>query len=441
MNRRCGVRILAVAMLQGVSAVAQAPAAKAPLASGFTDEANGLSLEQAIARALEYEPSLRAARGGIDVARGMRMQAGLRPNPSVSFERRDEPAGTDSQTMVAVEWPLDLFRKPGRTAVTEREVVAAELSVSDRERLLASDVRMRYGDALAAIRDLAILDELVAVTGRQHDLLGSRVQEGQSAPLERDLLAVELGRLESDRLLQLGRTESALIELKRLLGLDPAATLTVRDTLEGIVMHESSSAPALADAPAVQQRADVREAETRIGIAEARLDRAEREGRFDASVFASYTRVDAGFPQLGLTPDGRTERVRGLFHYVAAGARVTVPLLNRSAGTVAAARAERAGAAAAYEAARLTARTEIAAARARAERAQQAVRLYGADAQALARQNFTVVGQSYQLGRITVFDVLTEQRRYLDVERAYTDALRVAYEARTALGRALGVVR
>jgi outer membrane protein TolC len=49
-----------------------------------------------------------------------------------------------------------------------------------------------------------------------------------------------------------------------------------------------------------------------------------------------------------------------------------------------------------------------------------------------------VVGQSYELGRVTVFEVLAERRRYLDAERAYTEALRAAYEARTALNRARG---
>ena len=77
-------------------------------------------------------------------------------------------------------------------------------------------------------------------------------------------------------------------------------------------------------------------------------------------------------------------------------------------------------------------------ARARDERAREAVKIYGAGAQTLARQNLTVIGQSYELGRVTVFEVLAERRRYLDVERAYTEALRAAYEARTALNRALG---
>ena len=63
--------------------------------------------------------------------------------------------------------------------------------------------------------------------------------------------------------------------------------------------------------------------------------------------------------------------------------------------------------------------------------------------QALARQNLAVVGQSYELGRVTVFDVLAEQRRYLEVERAYTDALRaVALDDSLAEAHAsLGVMR
>ena len=191
----------------------------------------------------------------------------------------------------------------------------------------------------------------------------------------------------------------------------------------------------------VEQRADVREAAARIETAVAKIDRAESEGRFDVSLFANYMRMDAGFPQRGFAPDGRLERVRGQFNYWSAGAMLTIPILNRNQGEVAVARAERTGAAAAYDAARLAAEAELASARARDERAREAVKIYGAGAQALARQNLTVVGQSYELGRVTVFEVLAERRRYLDVERAYTEALRAAYEARTALNRALGEKR
>jgi cobalt-zinc-cadmium efflux system outer membrane protein len=217
------------------------------------------------------------------------------------------------------------------------------------------------------------------------------------------------------------------------------ATLAVRDTLQELVRREA--AMQIPTTPVLEQRADVREAAARVDVAAAKIDRVQAEGRFDVSLFANYMRMDAGFPQRGLTPDGSLERVRGLFHYVSAGAMIGVPVLNRNQGEIAAARAERSGAEAAHEAARLAADTELAAARARDEHARQAVNAYTGGAQTLARQNLTVVGQSYELGRVTVFDVLAEQRRYLEVERAYTDALRAAYEARTALNRALGGVR
>ncbi len=439
MTTRIALSVLIATLLTGLSTSAQSPDGQAPLAGRFVDAANGLSLEQAIARAIEQEPSLRAARSQVEVAHGTKLQASLRPNPAFSFERREEPGGTDHLTTIGVEWPLDLFRRSERLAVADREVAVAQLSASDRERLLAAEVRTRYGDVLAAIRDLALFDEIVAATRNQFDLLRSRVEQGASPPLERDLLDVELRRVQAERLLQAGRTEAAMFDLKRVLGMKADAMLTVRDTFDVFVQRESAAAPQVGEvSTAVEQRADVREAAARIDMAVAKIDRARSEGGFDVSVFANYMRMDSGFPQRGFAPDGGLERVRGQFNYWSAGAMLTIPVLNRNQGEVAVAHAERTGAAAAYDAARLAAEAELASARARDERAREAVKIYGAGAQALARQNLTVVGQSYELGRVTIFEVLAERRRYLDVERAYTEALRAAYEARTALKRALG---
>jgi outer membrane protein TolC len=56
----------------------------------------------------------------------------------------------------------------------------------------------------------------------------------------------------------------------------------------------------------------------------------------------------------------------------------------------------------------------------------------------LARQNLDVVRQTFELGRATVFDVLAEQRRFLEIEQAYTTALREAWDAHAALKLAMG---
>lgn len=438
-TRRRIITFVIGAVVFAVPARGQGTAPSA-LASQYVDERSGLGLDTAIARALEREPSLRAVRSEIEAARGLRQQAGLRPNPTLTLERRDEPAGTDSLTSIGIQWPLELFRRAGRVQTAERGLEATQLAVADRERLLVADVRMQYGVAAAAVRDVSVADELVAAAERQWDLVRARVDAGGTPPLERDLLDVELRRLDAERLLAAGRAEVALVQLKQLLGMSPDEPLLLRDSLDTLV-RGSKSEPAPAAPVSIAARSDVREAEARVTFADARVDQARREGRLDISLFGGYMRMDAGFPQQGVGATGGVERVRGQFNYVAGGAMVILPLFNRNQGQVAVAQAERSGAEARREAAELAARAEVAAAQARDAQAQRAVSLYVGGVRTLARQNLNVVRQTFDLGRATVFDVLTEQRRYLEIEQAYTTTLREAWEARAALKRALGEIK
>jgi outer membrane protein, heavy metal efflux system len=444
-KRRCGIGVILAMILVASSGNARAQSDAASTTSRHVDPVNGLSLDQAITRALEAEPSLRATREQINMAQGARRQAGLRPNPSASFEQRAEPGGTDRLMTASVEWPLDLFRREGRIAVADLEVTDAKLAAAERERLLVADVRTRYGDVLASIREVTLFDQVIAAAQQQHELLRGRVAEGASPPIDRNVLEVEVRRLRAAQLVRVGRVEAAIARLKPLLGLRPDATLAIRDTLDTVVQRESLTTPldattstSLASLASLANRADVRQAALRVEIADAKAERAVRDGRFDVSLYASYMRMDSGFPQRGLGATGEFERVRGQFNYIAGGATVSLPLFDRHQGDIASAKAERASASAALEASRLNAESEVTAARAQYERAREALGVYADDMRALARQNLTVVGQSYELGRVTVFDVLTEQRRYLDVEIAYAEALRAAYEARTALNLALG---
>lgn len=442
MRRQLAILAVVAGVTPGGAASAQTIQVErhAPAAARFLDPVSGVTLAQAIAQAAEREPGLRAVRSDIDVARGMRLQAGLRPNPTISFAQQTEPAGTDAQTRIDVQWPLDLFRKTGRVNAAERELEATERDTTDRERLLISDVRMKFGEVLTAVRELSISDELVAATVRQHELMTARALEGAAPTLERDMVRVELQRLEADRILQAGHAEHALIELKRLLGLAADVPLVLREDLEQLVREDTASVLPQASTPA-GPRADVEAAEARVRLADARIDEAHRQSRFDMSVFGMYMRTDAGFPQRGFGPQNALERVRGVFHYLAAGVMVSVPVGDRGQGAVATAQARRVGAQAGLEAARLTAQAEVAAARAREEHARRALAVYDTQTRALARQNLDVVGQTYELGRMTLLDVLTERRRFLETERAYTQALREAYDARQALRQALGDVR
>ena len=421
----------AVVVIMTADVYAQAP--RRPAVEQYLDREKGMSLSEAIAGALEREPELRAARTEIEVSRGMRLQASLRPNPMFSFEQREQWDGNDNQTMAGIEWPLDLFRRGPRVAVADRETEAVEEAVADRVRLLVANVRLKYGEAAAAIRGLAIADELAMSTERDLGLRRARVAEGASPPLERDMLDVEHRRLESDRLLAEGMVEAAMVELKRLLGLAAATPLRLRDTIDTLVAQESAALSTSANV----ERPDIRQANVQVRLADARIERARSEGRFDMSVFGSYMRMASGFSQQAFNAAGTLEPVQGTFRFLVAGASITLPLRNRNQGDVAAARAERAGAEARLEALRLAADAEVAAATAQDARSRQALHIIEG-AVGLSRQNLDVVRQTFELGRATITDVLAEQRRYLELQVTYNTTLRATYEARVMLLGARG---
>jgi cobalt-zinc-cadmium efflux system outer membrane protein len=410
----------------------------APAGAQELPAAAGLTLGQAIAVALEREPSARAARAEVEVARGGLRQAGLRPNPAVALERRQEPGGQDTAMEASVEWPLDLFRRPARVAIADAEVTVASHDEADARRQLAADVAAAYGEVATAMRELAVTDDVLAAATGQLDVLRARAEQGSTPTLDRDMVDVDVRRMQADRATQAGQVDVALLRLKRLLGMAPDAPLRVTQTLEDLVAA-GGAAPG-APAP-VAARPDVLASAARVIAADARIAAARRDARPEVTLFGAYMRMDSGFPQQGFSAAGHLEPVRGQFNYLTAGAMVMLPLWNRQQGAIAAATAARQAAEARAEAARLTAAMEVAEAQVQYEQARRAVTLYQEGVRPLARRNLDTVRETYQLGRVTVFDVLVEQRRYVEAERAYTEALRVAYTARVGLGRATGDVR
>jgi cobalt-zinc-cadmium efflux system outer membrane protein len=455
-----GTRAAVLALVVCVGAPAGAQEA-APAGGQGTVSGAGLTLAQAVALALAREPASRAALADVAVARGMRLQAGLRANPTVSFDRRREPGGTDATSEVAIEWPLELFRRDARVGVADAELQVAEHEEMDVRRRLAADAAAGYGDVAAAVRVLAVADDVLAAASTQLELLRARVEQGVTPALDRDMVDVDVRRLRAERELHAGQVDRAMIRFKRLLGLPPDAPVSLAQSLEELSTAPPWGLPSGGSLPPTgppsggpipptwgppsggptSPRPDLRASEARVKAAEERVSAARREGRPDVTLFGSYMRMDAGFPQKGFTEAGALERVRGQFSYLSAGAMVMVPLWNRQQGTLAAATSARDAAEARAESARLTVASEIAEARVRYDQAVRAVTLYRDDVRPLARRNLDTVRETYTLGRATVFDVLAEQRRYLETERAYTEALTEAYSAHVSLWRAAGEIR
>jgi len=401
-------------------------------------DAQDYTVERLVSIAIESAPELRAARAEIAVSGGQIEQAGLRSNPMITTSQ-EQGTGGMMFTTIDVEWPLDLFRRPARIETARRAGDVVFLSVQYRERLLAAAVREQAGRVLAARRMLEVTNEALAAARRMRDLLERRLTEGDVPKLDANLAAVEALRVEADAALAAGELEAATIQLKALVGLPADADLRVAGSLESLV--RSALPPRPAPATAVQERPDIREAFARMNLAEAQAEEARRAGRYDITVGGGYTRTRSGFPQQGFDDRGVRVPIEGIFHTVELGAKVTLPVFDRNQGALASAEAERGRAEMILEARRRTARAELEAAEALDREAWRAVQLYASTVRDLARQNVDVVLEAYDLGRFPLSDLLAQQRRYLEVEAAYTQVLSRAYQARAAVRRALGETR
>ena len=407
--------------------------------AGAQGPAGEVTVDELLARAVAENPELRAAREEINAAAGRLRQAALRPNPMLELSGQ-KALSSDNNLMVGVTLPLDLNgRKEGRVGVAEQELAVRRAQVTDRERRLRADIRMKAGEVLAARRNLTVIDQLLGANRRSLGLVQQRVREGANPTIDESLQLVEVNRLDASRALVNSRVEVAMLQLKALAGLSPDAPLSLRGDLT------TTAAPVGDRGDAVQRavttRPDIEAARAEVAMGRGMIRKEEAEGRWDASVNIGYQRQDFGFALNGLTSSGQTRPIHDVFHYFGAGVSVTLPVWNRNEGNIAAARASTRAAERRAEFTELMVRQEIESAFRQQDATRRSLAIYERGVRDIARQNLGVVRQAYELGRGSLLDVIAEQRRYIEIENGYTEALKQVYDAATDVERAVGATR
>jgi outer membrane protein, heavy metal efflux system len=397
-----------------------------------------VSVDDLVERAVREHPDLQAARLDVEAAAARVRQAGLRPNPMVDLSGQ-KALGPDNNLMIGVTLPLDLNgRKEGRVGVAERELDLKRALFAERERRLRADVRMKAGEMLAMRRNVDVTSELLETNRQALRLVRERVRQGGAPPIDENLQLLEVSRLETAETTQRSRLEVLSLQLKTVAGLSIDAPLAVTGNLAApseLPDRERALAHAVANRP------DVLAARAESAMAAARVRKEQAEGRWDASINVGYQRQDFGYDLRGLTASGGTRPIQDVFHYFGGGVSVVLPVRNRNEGNVAAAAAETRAAERRQQLVDLTTRQEVVAAFAQVEGARRAHELYERGVRAVARRNLDLVRQAYGLGRGSLLDVIAEQRRYIEIENGYTEALKQLYDAMVDLERAIGVAK
>src|SRR5881397_1792934 len=403
----------------------------------FAQPAMEITVDELVARALADNPDLKAVRADADAAVGRVRQAGLRPNPMLDLGGQ-KALSPDNNLAVGLSLPLDLNgRKAGRVAVAERELDIKRAQVAEVERRLRANVRTKAGELLAARRNLAVTDDLLTVNRDALGLVRSRVGQGASHSVDEGLQLVEVNRLEASRQMLASRVEIMTLQLRALAGMAPDAPLVLRGELHpGPLPTDRVEAARRA----LAGRPDLAVSRADIAAARARIRKEQADGRWDATVNVGYQRQDFGFGLNGLTASGAPRPIQDVFHYFGGGVSIVLPVRNRNEGNVAAATAATRAAERRVEFAMLTVQQEVEAAFTQYEAARRSLDLYGRGVRDVASRNLDVVRQAYALGRGSLLDVIAEQRRYIEIENGYTDALKQVYDAMVEIDRVTATI-
>ncbi len=411
-----------------------------PLASVVTlyfDPLQGASSSELVNRALTSNADLSATRLDIERGRARLRQAGLRPNPTIDFEQasgRMVGSPGERATSIGFALPLEIGgQRRRRIELAQAELEAAEAEVADRERQLTNEVLTAYAEALSSLRELQTTEGLNNLDREMTRFVQVRVNEGETAPLDLNLLLVEVDRLRSRRALTEGHLQAALIKLKNIVGIPATEALRLREDLVATRLREPPSSLDAAIEIATRTRPDLRLARLNEEVARAglRLARAQSAPEVTASAKYSSDRSITDLPEpLVALPD----QSRALSFGVSIG----LPVLNRNQGAKAEAAIAITQAQRRREFTETVVRAEVTSAYARYEAATRAVTTFQEGVINRSNENIQAVRAAYQIGAFTITDLLVQQRQLLDSQREFTEALAERFRALADLQTAIG---
>ncbi len=389
------------------------------------DLTGGQTVQDLVNRALAQNGELLAGQRLVAAARGGVTQARLKANPSLSFNESQEVAGGQNNFMIGGTLPLELYhRRERRVEVAQSAVNMTEFDQAERERRLRAEVETKFGEVLAAARNLQVAEELLDLNRKALDLTQTRADQGAIPPLDANLLRVEVNRIDALRVDLDSKLGVGILELKSWVGMKPDENLRLKGSLEAVFSDSDVSIQRV-----LESRPDILSLRAAEQVASAKLRQAETEARPDASISANYQRMDSSFNVNGLNALGQPQPIQGIFHFLAVGVSISLPVRNKNRGAIETAVAQMDEARRRREYAELVAAREVSAALLVRDKAQEGLRIFRDGVRGQASQNLEVVRKTYDLGRTQLLDVIAEQRRFIDIEMGYTEALNRYYQA------------
>ena len=399
------------------------------------------SVNELIRQAFEHNREILAARQRVEEARGLLRQAGVRPVPTVETNvATGRPLGTQGEEEYSVGYfqPIETGgKKSKRVAVAEKGLELAEAELAERSRQLAYEIKLRYVDVAASQRKVAAIQSIVDVNRESYRLIDARVQRDDAAPLERQLLLVELNRAEAQKTAATGQAEAARLALRQSMGV-PVEANPAAGSAAFPVQDVTTSAQGV-QKQALEARPDLRVLRILEAQSSAELALAEAQGRPDLTASAQYARRYSRFEDpIRTTASGSALALKDQDDILTLGISIPLQSRRRNEGSIEAAVARQRAAGLRRQHLEITIPLEAEAAWRKYQAAKSALQILSSGVVEESRRNLAVIRQAYNLGQLRLLDVLNEQRRLLETELSFIDAEAELSRSTAELERAVG---
>jgi outer membrane protein, heavy metal efflux system len=377
------------------------------------DLSSPLTLDRVLARFLERNLAVEAARYRVERARADQIAARLRPNPSILFTAENFKVQGNSPFTVpfnrlyevgpTYSQPLELGGK--RRLRTE----VADLSVSRAEAELADVLRQRLAEVKRAFYEAALARQALEIVLEQRGYFDELVKFNQVRLEEGAISGSELLKVKLERVKFVSAVAQAQLAARqagiKLLELLGETNLEMPITIAG----ELGSAPVVIDLASLKQKAlsnrpDLQAAERGAALAERRIALEKARGIPDITPFAGYKRV-------------------GVDNTVQFGITIPLRINNKNQGEIARAVADEKVAETEVALARNRVLAEVESAYRAYETARAQVDTFQRELLAQAEESREMAQFAYREGATDLLPLLEAQRTRTDIRQQYLRTL------------------
>jgi len=397
------------------------------------------SAKKLVETALQRNREYLAARAKVTEADALLRQAGIRPTPSLEIETASgKLLGSPGESIYSAAYFQTIEtggKRDRRIDVAEKAKAVAEAEVDEQRRQLTFEVKTRFFRAVTEELKLAAINRLIPVNRENYQMTVSRVELGDAAPLEQQLLLTDVNRAEAQQAIFSARADAALLDLKTTVGLSPSDPLQIPTDF---LFETTAQTLNELSAYALKNRPDMR---VLIALEEqmsAEAAQARSEGKPDLTASARYSRVNSRFDQLGVSDTGALVPIQDHDNIATFGLAIPLFTKKRTEGAVGAALARKTQAQLRREYLTQTIPQEVEAAFRRWTGAQRSLQILKGGVIEQSERNLTVIREAYRLGQLRLFDVLNEQRKLIETELAFVDVQAEAAQALAELEKAVG---